>query len=422
MNTATKTQKLNKASSIMQTLMQSAEENVVIPQIGEPIEGTVFEIGSNAVYIDLGRLGAGVVRGEELQAGLGSTKGLHIGDKVTAIIEELSNEEGYMELSFRQASIEKTWNDLKEKMEAKEVIKTKILVANKGGLVVEISGIQGFLPVSQLLPEHYPRVEDSDKGKILSKLKDFVGQTFSIRIIDADENAKKLIVSEKAIQEEERKAALDQFNIGDVITGKISGVVDFGAFVKFESKAKSKEDADSDKTEDERKLEGLVHISELAWQLIDDPRDIVKIGDEVSAKIIGIEEDGRVSLSIKELKKNPWENVEEKYKVGSKAKGKVSKINNYGAFVYLDDDIHGLVHISELAKYKNAIKEGEEYDFEILNIEPKEHKMGLKLYQEKTKETKESKKDKEKSKSKKAEKEEPEEENPPAEEKEACKK
>lgn len=372
----------------MQELLEKDAESLVIPKVGDTIEGKIFEIGSNAIYIDLDQFGTGVVRGEELQSGL-AAKDFKVGDEVSAIINELDNEESMMELSFKQASVERAWEDIQKKMASKEVISVKILFANKGGLMVEINGISGFLPVSQLSPEHYPKVEDSDKNKILSKLKDFVGKNMSVRIIDTDLEAKKLIVSEKAIQDEERKSVLAGFVSGDVIEGIVSGVVDFGAFVKFAPKGE-----DIEKIEEDKKLEGLVHISELAWQLIENPRDVIKEGDRVKAKIISIEDSGKVSLSIKNLKEDPWTKIGEKYKIGQKASGKVSKINHFGAFVDLDEDIHGLVHISEFSKQKEKIESGNTYEFEIVSMDPAVHKMGLKLFAEDEAEVKPNKKNK----------------------------
>jgi len=362
---------------VMRKLLDKEEEIAVIPKINDSIEGIVFDIGSNAIYLDLGRLGAGVVRGEELRSGLVSTKDMHIGDKVTAIVEELDNEKGLLELSFRQAGLEKAWEDLKDKMDKKETITTKILFANKGGLMVKINGIDGFLPVSQLMPEHYPRVEDSDKNKILSKLKDYIGKDFSVRVIDINAEAKKLIVSEKAIFEEERKEALGDFEIGDIVEGKVSGVVDFGAFIKFGPKGQKLEEVSEDK-----KLEGLVHISELAWQLIENPRDIVKEDDIAKAKIISVD-NNRVSLSIKALEEDPWKNIGDKYKIGQKVEGVVFRLNRFGAFVRLDNDIHGLTHVSKISDDAKELELNKEYEFEILSIEPATHKMGLRLWKDK---------------------------------------
>lgn len=358
------------------------QQTIEIPEVGDVVMGTVFSTTSNQALIDLGPLGTGVVLGKEMRDGM-SGKKLKIGQEVSATLTELENEEGYIELSIREASYEKSWEDIEEKLTSKESVLTRVTDANKGGLMVEINGISGFLPVSQLASENYPRVEDGDKNKILELLKKLVGQELTVRILDADREEEKLIVSEKAAQSEKEREYLNRFSVGDIIEGEVSGVVDFGAFVKFDIPAKTGEKIPTEK------LEGLVHISELAWQLIDDPREVIKTGDKVKAKIIGID-DNRISLSMKALSKDPWEDVEKKYKVNDIVTGKVDKINHFGAFVYLDKDIHGLAHVSEFQEvYPNrrideVFKEGETYQFKILSIEPKSHRMGLLPYKEGT--------------------------------------
>ncbi|HUD08552.1 MAG TPA: S1 RNA-binding domain-containing protein, partial [Candidatus Saccharimonadales bacterium] len=348
------------------------------PKEGDVIEGKVLEIGSNAVYLDLGVFGTGIVLGKEIKDGLGTTDKLKIGDMVSATVTDIEDENGFIELSVREASIEKAWLDLEEKQAGEAIFNVKILDANKGGLIVEVNGITGFLPVSQLSNEHYPRVEEGEKSKILEKLRSYIGTEMSAKIIDTDRENEKLIVSEKAAYSAEEKKAISELKTGDEIEGEVSGVVDFGAFVKFFPPSK----ADSIREED--RLEGLVHISELAWQLIDNPRDIIKTGDRVKAKIIGID-NTRVSLSIKALLKDPWAAAEEKYVAGKTYDGQVRKINHFGAFVYLDDDIHGLAHVSELLEahpgknIEEIIQTGNTYKWKILSIEPKEHRMGLAL-------------------------------------------
>lgn len=353
-------------------------QKISFPKEGDVIEGKVIEIGSNAIYLDLGVFGTGVVLGKEIKDGLGATDKLKIGDPVTATVTDLENDDGYIELSVREASIEKAWLDLEEKQAEEVVFSTKILDANKGGLIVEVNGITGFLPVSQLSNEHYPRVEEGEKGKILEKLRSYIGTEMQVKVIDIDREGEKLIVSEKAAYSAEEKKAISELKVGDVIEGEVSGVVDFGAFIKFFPPSKENSPREEDK------LEGLVHISELAWQLIDNPRDIIKTGDRVKAKIIGID-NTRVSLSIKALEKDPWASAEEKYKAGEMYSGEVRKINHFGAFVYLDDDIHGLAHVSELLEanpgknVEEIIQVGSTYKWKILSIEPKEHRMGLAL-------------------------------------------
>ena len=375
-----KNKEVEKNDSVMSQLVD--QDDLKFPEVGDTISGKVIDVSSNELYLDLAPFGAG----KEIKDGLGTGK-LKIGNIVTATVIDLENEDGYIELSIREASYEKAWDDLESKRDTQEKVKVKILSANRGGLLVEVNGISGFLPVSQLSSKNYPRVEDGDKNKILNLLKKLVNQEVEVRIIDADRETEKLIVSEKAAQSEKDMEVISALNIGDTVSGEISGVVDFGAFIKFSIKENN----------EERKLEGLVHISELAWQLIEDPRTIVKVGDKVKAKIIGIDGD-KISLSIRALQKDPWATIEEKYKKGDKVKGTVNKINHFGAFVYLDKDIHGLAHISEMSEnfpgknINDLVKVGEEYTWEILSIEPKEHRMGLVLAKDK----KEAKKTEEK--------------------------
>lgn len=343
----------------------SAGVDIKVLKPGDMVEGSLVSVGKNEVFVDLEGYGVGVVRGRELYDDQATLNALKPGDKIFVSVVEPENKEGIVELSLRQAGQERVWQTLKEKMEKHEIVRTKILEANKGGLMVEINGVVGFLPVSQLSLEHYPRVEDGDKNKILSVLNSYIGQSFDVSIITADSDEEKLIVSEKAVFEEETEKKLSQLKIGTVVEGLITGVVDFGAFVKF------------------GELEGLVHISELAWQRIENPKDIVKVGDKVTAKIISIDK-GRVSLSIKQLQEDPWLEAVKKYQIGQKVTGVVTKIMPFGVFVELDKDIQGLAHIMELSHdaIKNpeeVMKAGEEKEFKIISIEPGEHRLGLSL-------------------------------------------
>jgi small subunit ribosomal protein S1 len=348
----------------MGDLLDSGVEIKVL-KTGDVIPGKILTVGKNEVYVDIEGYGLGVVRGRELYDDEATLSSLKPGDEVFASVVDIENSEGNIELSFRQAGQERVWGSLLEKMQSREVVHTKILEANKGGLMVEINNVMGFLPVSQLASEHYPRVEDGDKSRILSALSAYIGKVFDVQIITADQAEEKLIVSEKAVFEKDLQDRISKLQIGDIITGMVSGIVDFGVFVKFGD------------------LEGLVHISELAWQRIEHPRDIVKVGQEVKAVVIGLDK-GRISLSIKQLEKDPWQDSVKKYSIGQVVKGKVAKIMPFGAFVELDDQIQGLAHVMELSHsdLKNAeevLKIGEEKEFKIISIEPQEHRLGLSL-------------------------------------------
>jgi small subunit ribosomal protein S1 len=351
------------ASKMSAAFAQST--STTVPREGELVSGEVLDISKNGIVVNIEGQLTGLVRGRELDDESGEYSKLSIGDKVEATVLSPENEQGMLELSFRQAGHRKAWESLSELQEAGEVVEAKIIDANKGGLMVKVGNVEGFLPVSQLTIEHYPRVEGGDKNRILERLRTYINQLFKVKIITVKEKEEKLIVSEKAAKEREQHEMLAKYQLGDEVTGRVTGVVDFGAFVEF---------GDG--------LEGLVHISELAWQRIDDPTDIVKVGNQLKAKIIALD-DGRVSLSVKKLKEDPWKLASEKYKVGQEVEGKVLKINPYGAFVELDPDIHGLAHVSELtrdgADPHKLLTIGETGKFKILSLEPAAHRLGLGL-------------------------------------------
>jgi len=341
------------------------KNNLLRPgKIGDIAGGTIVGAGQSTIYIDLGPIGTGIIFGREFYQAKTELKKMQIGDKVFSKIVDLENEDGYIELSLSEAGKEIGWDKLRKIKENDEIIKVKILGANKGGLIAEVESIQGFLPVSQLAPEHYPRVEGADKTKILQKLQQLIGSDLEVKIFDVNPQEEKLIFSEKATDTEKLKEILKNYKMDDVVEGEITGVVDFGAFMKFGD------------------LEGLIHISELDWQLIENPSEIVKVGEKVKVKIIEITGDGRVSLSLKALKKDPWVGIEEKYKKGDEIKGEVTKFNIFGAFVEIGPKIQGLCHISEFgtkAKMEESLQVGKNYKFQILQIDPAEHRMTLKL-------------------------------------------
>lgn len=363
-NTITNTQTAD--IKTMHDLLAKEGVELKVPKLADVLEGIILSVGKNEVYLDIDSWGLGVVRGRELYDESVKTGSLKVGDKVFASVIDPENKDGNIELSFRQAGHERVWQTLKDRMRAKEIVKTKILDANKGGLMLEVNSVVGFLPVSQLSQEHYPRVEEGDKNKILEILKGYVGQLFDVQIITVDPEEEKLIVSEKAVNEEGLRQKIGKLKAGQVVEGQVTGLVDFGIFMKFGEG-----------------LEGLVHISELAWSRIEHPKDLFKVGQNVKAMIISIEHD-RISLSIKRLTQDPWLKAVEKYQVGQKVMGKVSKILPFGAFVELDPDIYGLVHSVELSDQdgqspSDILKTGEAYEFKIISIEPNEHRLGLSL-------------------------------------------
>lgn len=355
--------KTNESSKLKKLLQEG--DYLKFPQLGELIKGTVISASRREVRLDIAGLTTGIIRGRELFNESDEYTNLQEGDEVEATVIDLENENGEMELSFRFAGQRKAWEDLELLYNNEGELDVKVLEANKGGLIVKVKHLTGFLPVSQLSPDHYPRVSGGDKEKILTKLKEYVGMTMTVQIIDLERAEEKIILSEKAVWERKQKDVIAQYNIGDRVEGEVTALADFGAFVKFDS------------------LEGLVHISEIAWQRIDHPRDILKVGEKVDAEIIGIE-GSKIFLSMKKLVRDPWKDVENRYAVGDVLEGTILKVNPFGFFVELDPEIHGLAHISELSD--EPVKDidsfadvGDVMEFKIVSIEPEEHRLGLSI-------------------------------------------
>ncbi len=339
---------------------------------GELIEGIVVGKGRSAVYLDLGAFGTGIIYGKEYQVARDVLRKIKTGEKIWAKITGHENEEGYIELSANEAGQEFTWGEIKEKKEKGEIVKVKILGVNKGGLLTKVMGIPAFLPVSQLSSKNYPKVEGGDASKILMEIQKFVGKELDVKVLDFSQKEEKLIVSEKIKELEKTKELLKNYSVGDIIEGEITGIADFGAFVSFGEG-----------------IEGLIHISEMAWQIIKSPSEVVQENEKIKAKIIEIAGD-KAFLSLKALKNDPWEKIKGKYKKGSVVKGKISKINPFGAFVQIisgekedeEDKVQGLCHVSEfetIEKMNEKLSIGKEHDFEVLSIEPNEHRMILKI-------------------------------------------
>jgi small subunit ribosomal protein S1 len=339
------------------------------PMQGEVVEGKVIGIEKSRVYIDLAPYGTGLIYGKEFITARDVIKKINIGDTVSAKIVTTDNKEGYVELSLKEARQALIWDEAEKAIAEKTVFELPVQEANKGGLIITWQGITGFLPASQLKSEHYPKVEDGDKDRILDELKKLVGQKISVAVITASPKEGKLIFSEKNLDKKEKTSkTVEKYKVGDELDGNVTGVVDFGMFVKLEDG-----------------LEGLVHISELDWALVDNPRALFKEGDKVRVKVIEVK-DGKVSLSIKALKTNPWIEAEKKYKKGDTVEAVIIKFNKYGALASIEEGVAGLVHISDFGselKMKEKISLGKSYKFKINVFEPKGQKLGLNFIDEK---------------------------------------
>ncbi len=349
-----------------------AHSDYNLPKVGQVVHGEIISNGKNAVLIDLGSIGIGIVYPGEFYDNTQAQKSLLKGQKVSTVLLDIENEEGYRELSLKRAQITTAWEDIRQKKESGEIMTTKVTNINKGGLIVEINGVQGFLPLSQLATEHYPKVEGGSTTMIVQALQKFRNQEIKMKIIDFSETENRLIVSEKAIYDDQLKEVLATLHVGDTVNGTISDVTDFGAFVLI--------DIARPEGAHTGKVEGLIHISEIDWKIIDNPRDVLKVGDIITAKITAIE-GNKVSLSLKALKTDPWVGIEKNYAVGQTTKGIIVKLTNYGALIALAGDIIGLIPAAEFEpqKPKDVLNAGEEINISITSIESTEHKMVLAL-------------------------------------------
>ena len=354
-------------SSVMVSLIKRSP---TLAEEGTIVEGSVINIDKSSLYVDLPPFGTGIIYGREFINVRDVIKKINVGDTIAAKIVEVENEDGYIELSLKEARQAIVWEEAEKTIKDKTILDLLVRDANKGGLILEWQGIAGFLPASQLKAEHYPRVKDGDKDKILDELKKLVDTRLSVVIIATNPKEGKLIFSEKNPEQKEKLDIIEGYNIGDELEGEVTGVVDFGIFVKIEES-----------------LEGLVHISEIDWGLVEDPRTLYKVGDKVSVKVIEVK-DSKISLSIKALKENPWTSATKKYKKGDIVKGVIIKFNQYGALVSIEEGVAGLVHISEFGteeKLKEAWELGKTYPFQITFFEPKDQKMTLSFMDEKKK-------------------------------------
>ncbi len=340
-----------------------------LPPVAEAlVEGPVISIQKSSIYIDLTPYGTGIIFGREFMNAKDIIRKVAIGDVVKAKVVLAENEDGYIELSLKEAKQALIWSEAEKAIKAKTVLEILVKEANKGGLILEWQGISGFLPASQLKSEHYPRVEDSDKDKILKELKKLIGQRISVIMISALPKEGKLIFSEKDNNPEEREGIISKYNVGDELDCTVAGIVDFGVFLKVEDG-----------------LEGLVHISEIDWGLVEDTRSLFKVGDKVKAKVIEVK-DGKISLSIKALKENPWKEFKSTLKKGDIVSGVVIKFNKHGALVSIKQGVAGLVHNSSFGSEENlkkALELGKTYNFQVTLFEPKDQRMTLVFLDEK---------------------------------------
>jgi small subunit ribosomal protein S1 len=338
-----------------------AEHSVKQLESGDVVEGTISSVKKHEVWVDLGANGVGVV----LRREIGHGQVLEVGQNITVSVIDPEMDEGYALLSMKRAAKDRGWDELQRLFDEQEIVEVSAYDANRGGLLVELEGIRGFLPVSQLAAGHYPRVSGADKDEILQKLNALVDQPLRVRILDVSRKDNKLIFSEKEAVKDDMQARFAKLKVGDVVEGVVTGVIDFGAFVNVDG------------------IEGLIHISEISWERVEDPRKYVKVGETVQAKIIAIDKD-RLSLSLKQMSEDPWLKQVKAFKKGDVVEGKITRITPFGAFVQLSSAVEALVHVSEMGDDDNVDPEkvfqlNEKKQFKVLDIDTEARKIALSL-------------------------------------------
>lgn len=350
---------MSKSSITMDELLASQEVKQL--KTGDVIEGVVTSVHKHEVWVDLGANGVGVVMRREI----GHGQNLEVGQDVVTSVVDPEMDEGHALLSMRRAAKDRGWDQLQQVFENGEIIEIIPYDANRGGLLIELEGIRGFLPVSQLAAGHYPRVSGADKDEILQKLNQLVNKVLRVRILDISRKENKLIFSEKEAVKDDMQDRFAKLNVGDEVEGVITGVIDFGAFVNVDG------------------IEGLIHISEISWERVEDPRKYVKNGDVVKAKIIAIDKD-RLSLSLKQMQEDPWLHEVKAFNKGDIVEGKVTRITPFGAFVQLSPSVEALVHVSEMSDDDGVDPEkifqlNEKKNFKVLDIDTEGRKIALSL-------------------------------------------
>ncbi|MGZ6564926.1 MAG: 30S ribosomal protein S1, partial [Solirubrobacteraceae bacterium] len=365
----------------MAQLLDDPSNEVKSLKHGDVVEGTVVRIDPDEILVDFGGKSEGVVSNRELMSRRGPRDGdearqeLKVGDEVLVYVLQPESPEGHAVLSLRRAGLERKWRAMQERFDAGEIVEARVIDHNKGGLIVDL-GVRGFVPISQIVD--FPRRPRDEQPRdaaqeIAEKLQPFVGRTLRLKILEVNRKANRLILSEKVALYEERREKRDELfsslQVGQRVQGTVRSIAPFGVFIDLGG------------------IDGLVHKSELSWNKVNNPETAYAIGDEVEAEVIDINhERGRISLSIRRLQPDPWQESVAKYKIGDVISGTVTKLVNFGAFVRVEEGLEGLIHISELSNQRVAhpgdvVKEGDTLNLKIISLDSERHRLGLSLKQ-----------------------------------------
>jgi small subunit ribosomal protein S1 len=351
-------------------LLMEEELTLGLPKRGDVVEGVIVGVRPSEVFIDIGYKREGIVTSRDLERLDSETrKSLKVGEKVLAYVVRPEDREGNLILSLRRAQMEEDWVEAQRLYDTDDILEEAVVGFNRGGLIVNVGQVRGFLPASQVVSVRVSRDgTDEEREEALNSV---VGTKLRLKVIEIDRRRNRLILSERAAvrmwRKEQKDKLLDALEPGEVRKGIVSSLCDFGAFVDLGG------------------ADGLVHLSELSWKRVNHPRQILKVGQEVEVYILGVDPDRRrIALSMKRLQQEPWAEVAEKYSVGQVVTATITKLTDFGAFARLDEYIEGLVHISELSDQhiehpSEVLAEGEQIELRIIRIEPDRQRIGLSL-------------------------------------------
>lgn len=382
----TKAKKIQKKESAMSKYLTDKDLQIKQLRVGDMIEGVVVSASHKEILVDVGAKSEGIITGLELSEADKSYKSVQPGDKISAKISQIENAQGYIVLSLKKAEKDKKWQDAEEAFDGALVIDATVIEYNKGGLLCDSLGLRGFIPLSHLDRVHFAndvaKFAAGSEAELKESLKILSGKTLRVKVIELDKEKNRFVLSEKdaltTYSEESRKKRLSEIEIGSTVEGIVTGIMPFGVFVDLDG------------------VEGLVHISEIAWEKVSHPSNYFKVGQKIKVMVLGVDDaSNKLALSVKKLIPNPWETVEEKYPVGTKVKGVVSKIVPFGAFVTLEKGLDGLIHISEA---ESPLEEGDKVSAIVIQVDGANQKLALSTRdhtEEDKKEDKKKKKEKE---------------------------
>ena len=353
----------------MESLLKEQDLNVDLPQPGEIRTGIVASINPSQILISIGAKSEGVVSGRELeQLSAQEREALQVGQEIHVFVINPEDANGNVVLSLKRAQEQIAWENVEKLLESDSIVESKIIGFNKGGLIVGVEGLRGFVPSSQISAMRRSQSTGETPEQRWQKM---VGQPVSVRVIEVDRERRRLILSERAASTESRQSikerVIEELEEGKVYTGRVTSLANFGAFINING------------------ADGLVHLSELSWDHIDHPREVLEVGQELKVKVINVDrEKKRIGLSVRALQKDPWKSRVEKYSVGQLVEGVITRLTKFGAFARLEGDIEGLIHISEIAEHriehpKEVLKEGEVKSLRVIRIDPEQHRIGLSL-------------------------------------------